>query len=83
MEINRGGFIDCLGFMEVDKIRKHQCGLTQPNIQTLALTFEGHSEYIRLCSPLHIFIIIFINILDNCVKTDPRFWIFFHVALEK
>ena len=32
-----GYFIDCLGFMVVNNIRKHPLGLTQSNILTLVL----------------------------------------------
>ena len=39
LEVNNRLFIDSLGFMTADNIKKHLLGLTQSNILTLAFIF--------------------------------------------
>ena len=49
LEVHNRLIIDSLGFMVVDKIRKHLLGVTQLNILTVALILpegEGSGEYI-------------------------------------
>ena len=49
LEVHNRLIIDSLGFMVVDKIRKHLLGLTQLNILTAALILPerlGSGEYI-------------------------------------
>ena len=45
-EIDKMAFIDCYGFMVVNRIKKHLFGFIQSNVLTTALISEGHCEYI-------------------------------------
>ena len=45
-EIDNMAFIDCFGFMVVNRIKKHLFGFIQSNVLTTALISESHCENI-------------------------------------
>ena len=72
--IYNGLFVDSLGFVAVDKIKKHLLGFTQSNILTLALISAITLLVWAECSPLQVFLIIasFISLDDSGMQPQLK-----------